>query len=89
MIRGRYVLCTVHFKLLPVHCHSPHAVLCCVCCVVLCRAVLCSTHVEILGNEPMLMDLLHVAAGKGSSINERFLSAVQDIAAKIPWDELD
>jgi hypothetical protein len=47
-----------------------------------------STHVEILGNEPMLLDLLHVAAGAGDSLQERFLSDVQGIAAKIPWHEL-
>eukprot|EP00879_Flechtneria_rotunda_P012648 GHRR01013206.1.p1 GENE.GHRR01013206.1~~GHRR01013206.1.p1 ORF type:complete len:750 (+),score=225.44 GHRR01013206.1:937-3186(+) len=47
-----------------------------------------STHVEILGNELMLMDLLHVAAGKGDTVTNDYKSNVQEIASKIPWDDL-
>lgn len=48
----------------------------------------CSTHVEILGNEPMLLDLLHIAAGKHEDIKDSILTKIEDIASKIPWDEL-
>lgn len=51
-------------------------------------AVANSTHVEILGNEPMLNDLLHIAAGKHHEIQDSILTQIQDIASKIPWDEL-
>jgi hypothetical protein len=44
--------------------------------------------VEILGNEPMLLDLLHVAAGQGASLDNSYLSDILAIAARIPWDEL-
>lgn len=43
---------------------------------------------EILGNEPMLLDLLHIAAGKHEDIQDSFLTKIQDMASKIPWDEL-
>lgn len=47
-----------------------------------------STHVELLGNEPMLMDLLAIVAGQGGNVTEQYHTNIRDIAAKIPWDEL-
>jgi hypothetical protein len=48
----------------------------------------CSTHVEILGNEPMLHDLLRIAAGQHQGMQNSILTKIEDIASKIPWDEL-
>jgi len=50
--------------------------------------LLCSTHVEILGNEPMLMDLLKVAAGQSEGIKDSIHTKIMDMASKIPWHEL-
>lgn len=47
-----------------------------------------STHVEILGNEPMLQDLLNIVAGKGEGMEEQYFSDIRNIASKIPWDKL-
>lgn len=53
-----------------------------------CPALSCSTHVEILGNELMLADLLRIAAGQHQGIQDSIITKIEDIAAKIPWDEL-
>eukprot|EP00878_Enallax_costatus_P008458 GHUV01008840.1.p1 GENE.GHUV01008840.1~~GHUV01008840.1.p1 ORF type:complete len:707 (+),score=149.19 GHUV01008840.1:1658-3778(+) len=47
-----------------------------------------STHVEILGNEPMLLDLMKIAAGQGDGMEEVYHSDIRKIASRIPWDEL-
>lgn len=56
--------------------------------VLLLSCLSCSTHVEILGNEPMLNDLLRIAAGQHQDIQDSILTKIEDIASKIPWDEL-
>lgn len=47
-----------------------------------------STHVEILGNEPMLLDLMKIAAGQGDGMEEVYHSDIRHFASRIPWDEL-
>jgi phospholipid:diacylglycerol acyltransferase len=47
-----------------------------------------STHVEILGNEPMLMDLLEIAAGRGQDTPDLYASDIRQIAKNIEWDEI-
>lgn len=40
-------------------------------------------HVDILGNEAMLMDVLVVAAGRGHELSDKFHSEIQTIMARI------
>lgn len=47
-----------------------------------------STHVEILGNEDMLLDLMQIAAGQGDGMSEVYHTDIRRIADRIPWDEL-
>jgi hypothetical protein len=36
----------------------------------------------------MLNDLLRIAAGQHQGIQDSILTKIEDIASKIPWDEL-
>jgi hypothetical protein len=36
----------------------------------------------------MLHDLLRIAAGQHQDIKDSILTQIEDIASKIPWDEL-
>lgn len=47
-----------------------------------------STHVEILGNQEMLADLLLIASGRAEDMGDIVHSDIRGIAARIPWDEL-
>ncbi|WIA16398.1 hypothetical protein OEZ85_013090 [Tetradesmus obliquus] len=47
-----------------------------------------STHVEILGNEGMLNDLLRIVSGNGEGMADSTTTTIHSIAARIPWDEL-
>lgn len=47
-----------------------------------------STHVELLGNELMLTDLLSIVSGNGESLEEQYHSDIRRIADRIPWDNL-
>lgn len=47
-----------------------------------------STHVEILGHDGVLMDVMRLAAGNGSALRDLVITDVEGIASRIPWHEL-
>ncbi len=44
-------------------------------------------HVNILANVDMLSDVLAIAAGRGADVQDRFLSDVQSVAARMAVSE--
>jgi len=47
-----------------------------------------STHVEILGNEPMLLDLINIVTGRGQDTQDLYASNITQIAKNIAWDDI-
>eukprot|EP00199_Chlamydomonas_sp_CCMP681_P006342 CAMPEP_0119105908 /NCGR_PEP_ID=MMETSP1180-20130426/3746_1 /TAXON_ID=3052 ORGANISM="Chlamydomonas cf sp, Strain CCMP681" /NCGR_SAMPLE_ID=MMETSP1180 /ASSEMBLY_ACC=CAM_ASM_000741 /LENGTH=189 /DNA_ID=CAMNT_0007091089 /DNA_START=51 /DNA_END=620 /DNA_ORIENTATION=+ len=48
-----------------------------------------SAHVDILGNEELLTDVLRVATGAGDLVEERIESRIDQITAQIDWENPD
>ncbi len=48
-----------------------------------------STHVEILGNEEVMTDLILIATGAGREVGDRVISRINEIVSEIPWEDED
>lgn len=46
-------------------------------------------HVDILGNEEMLSDVLRVATGHGEEVRDRIVSRIDEIAANVDFEQPD
>ncbi|KAG2495385.1 hypothetical protein HYH03_006653 [Edaphochlamys debaryana] len=47
---------------------------------------LAAAHIEILGNEVLLADVIRVAAGRGAEVGDAIVSDIDSIAAAIDWE---
>lgn len=46
-------------------------------------------HVDILGNEELITDVLRVVCGAGQEVTDRVYSRIMDIASKIDFEDPD